>query len=172
MSILKKNLKRLREENNLKISYVAGMFNISPSAVSQWEYLEKGTKPSVETLIVLANLYKTTVEEITTNPKCKSGEILSDKLDLAKLTNIFKLLEKNKSINYAVERAVPSKKAYIFGILFALIEQLDDVDINEVAIDIIGERMNKNEQKNKNKKTVQRAGRSSSGRKNKSKATH
>jgi transcriptional regulator with XRE-family HTH domain len=59
------NLKRLRKEKGWTMRKVAAMVFIRHSAYQKYE--EAKSEPSIETLMRLCKIYKTTFEEITTN---------------------------------------------------------------------------------------------------------
>ncbi len=59
------NLKRLREENHIKISRIQKLLNMSyPQAIYNWENPDDKTLPCLDHLVALAKLYKISLDEI------------------------------------------------------------------------------------------------------------
>lgn len=60
-----KNLKRLREERNLKTSEIQSLFNMTyPQAIYNWENPEKKDLPNIDHLVTLAKFYKVSLDEL------------------------------------------------------------------------------------------------------------
>ena len=59
------NLKRLREENHIKISRIQKLLNMAyPQAIYNWENPNDKTLPCLDHLVALAKLYKISLDEI------------------------------------------------------------------------------------------------------------
>ena len=59
------NLKRLREENHIKISRIQRLLNMAyPQAIYNWENPDDKTLPCLDHLVALAKLYKISLDEI------------------------------------------------------------------------------------------------------------
>lgn len=59
------NLKRLREENHIKISRIQKLLNMAyPQAIYNWENPDDKTLPCLDHLVALAKLYKISLDEI------------------------------------------------------------------------------------------------------------
>ena len=60
-----KNLKRLREERNLKTSKIQSLFNMTyPQAIYNWENPDKKDLPNIDHLVALAKFYKVSLDEL------------------------------------------------------------------------------------------------------------
>lgn len=60
-----KNLKRLREERNLKTSEIQSLFNMTyPQAIYNWENPDKKDLPNIDHLVALAKFYKVSLDEL------------------------------------------------------------------------------------------------------------
>ena len=58
-------LKALREAQHIKVSTLQTIFGLDyPQAIYAWENPERKVLPRLDNLIVLANLYKTSIEEM------------------------------------------------------------------------------------------------------------
>lgn len=135
MTILQKNLKRLFKENSLSLAALSRSFGecdqgITASGIGQWIQDVKPTVPTVERLVILANLLNTTIEELTENPRCKSGAAVSLALNFTTLKKVIEVLENDKTLSYAYDCATTHQRAYIFKLLYSLSE---DIDIEQLA---------------------------------------
>lgn len=53
------NLKKIREDRNIKVSFIQKVFNFEyPQAIYNWENQKEKTLPRLDNLIVLAELYE------------------------------------------------------------------------------------------------------------------
>ena len=131
MTVLSNNIQRLRVERGLTIKYIADQCEVSPAAASQWMQKKNPYTPSIDSLLTLAGIFQTTIEDLVTNPRCKSGEVVSPALNFMIVEHVFKLIEPDSVLSYAFAEASPKKKAYLFGLMYSLLE---DAGIAEVSI--------------------------------------
>lgn len=134
MTILSKNLKRLREHRNLSKEFVAQYCKTSQPAVTQWESEAQGYVPKIDKLLALAGLYKTTIEEMYSNPELVPGEIVSPVLDSKILEKVFRTLDKGENISYAFGKARVKRRAYFFTLLYSLCEEIETNYLDETEV--------------------------------------
>lgn len=142
MTTLSNNIQRLKGEMGISIKYIADKCGVSPAAASQWMQKKNPYTPSLDSLITLAGLFQTTIEELATNPKCKMGEVVSPLLNFLIVEHIFELVEADSTLSYAYHNASPRKRAYMFGLIYSLLE---DSGINGVTTADIFELMQINQ---------------------------
>ena len=135
MTILSNNLKRLREHQNFSKEFLARYCKTTSAAVAQWENTATAYVPKVDKLMALAGLYKTTIEEMYTNPLLVPGEIVSPILDNSILIKVFSTLDNSQIISYAFNRAGVKRRAYFFTLLYSLCKEIttDYLDETEVT---------------------------------------
>jgi len=131
MTILSKNLQRLFKENEFSKACVARQCDSSPASVHQWLTGKSPIVPKPSRLLTLACLLDTTIEELMTNPRCKSGEIVTPKLNILFLEKTLKILASSKTIAYAYDHASHRKQAYMFRLIYSLCEDLGAEEITE-----------------------------------------
>lgn len=166
MTILSKNLQRLFKENKLTKAFISRQCDSSPASVHQWLMNKDPIVPKPSRLLTLACLLDTTIEELMTNPRCKSGEIVTPKLNIVFLEKTLKILASSKTIAYAYEYASLKKQAYMFRLIYSLCEDLGAEQITEddllgrsadTLLPIIGgDADNKNDKKSKKTSTNKR----------------
>lgn len=69
MILLPQNLRYLREKNDYKLEWIAYKVNVSHSTICNYESLK--SQPKLITLILLAELYKVTVDDLLTKDLSK-----------------------------------------------------------------------------------------------------
>ena len=63
VSATSKNIKSLREERGITVSEIQKMFGMeNPQSIYNWENPEKKTLPCIDNLILLAKIYKVTLD--------------------------------------------------------------------------------------------------------------
>lgn len=134
MTTLAKNLKRLREHHNFTKEHIARLCTTTAAAVAQWETLTTAYVPKVNKLLTLALLYKTTIEELYTNPKIVPGEIVSPILDNEILIKVFTTLANSETISYAFDQARVKRRAYFFTLLYSLCKEIEDSYLDETEV--------------------------------------
>ncbi|SCH30822.1 MULTISPECIES: helix-turn-helix domain-containing protein [unclassified Romboutsia] len=82
---LGENLKKLRKENNLSQEQLAEKLNISRQAISKWE--SGKTYPDIENLILLRNIFKTTLDELIIGDSLSEDKIHDVKSEQLKKHN-------------------------------------------------------------------------------------
>ena len=71
-----RKLKRLRKERNISISELQKIFNFTyPQAIYKWEDPAKKTLPTLDNLVVLANFYKVSIDELIVIKSVKMEEL-------------------------------------------------------------------------------------------------
>ena len=161
MTTLSNNIQRLKDDKGYSIKFIADQCGVSPAAASQWMQKKNPYVPSIDSLLTLAGLFQVTIEDLVTNPKCKSGDVITPVLNFIIVEHIFKLVEPDSVLRYAFDEAAPKKKAYMFGLMYSLFEE---TGIAKVTIADVLETMSMNQDaasakpaKRKNSKgTIQR----------------
>lgn len=123
MTTLSKNIKNLRLQRKLTQTKFGKLFNVSGSAVSQWEAVVDPTTPDLDILYAMALEFQTTIEQLVYNANLSEEPTLSPALDNTVLAKLFTLLDKEQSLNYAFEMAPPRMRAYLFAVVYGFIEE-------------------------------------------------
>lgn len=134
MTTLAKNLKRLREHHNFTKEHIARLCSTTAAAVAQWETLSTAYVPKVDKLLALALVYKTTIEELYTNPNLVPGEIVSPILDNENLIKVFATLANSETISYAFDKASVKRRAYFFTLLYSLCKEIETSYLDETEV--------------------------------------
>ena len=134
MTTLAKNLKRLREHHNFTKEHIARLCSTTAAAVAQWETLSTAYVPKVDKLLALALLYRTTIEELYSNPKIVPGEIVSPILDNENLIKVFTTLANSEVISYAFDNASVKRRAYFFTLLYSLCKEIETSYLDETEV--------------------------------------
>lgn len=130
MTIISKNLKRLFREHGYSKAEISRICKregspISAAGVHHWVEEVNPLIPKTDKLIILAGLFRTTVDELLTNPNCKAGEAVSSMLNFHVLEKVIALLENHKILSYAYDNGSHYEKAYMFGLLYSLCEDIE-----------------------------------------------
>lgn len=135
MTILAKNLKKLREHRKLTKEFVASFCGTSQSAVSQWELDgDRAYIPRLDKLMALAGLYKTTVDEMYNNPNLEPCDLLSAGLDSNVLEKVFLTIDNAETLSYAYEKASVKRRVYLFTLLYSLCEEITSNYLDETEV--------------------------------------
>ena len=134
MTIISKNLKRLFKEHELSFAEVGRQCNTSASSVTQWIQPIKPIIPRPDKLLIIAGLLHTTIEELMTNPRCKSGEVVSSKLDIRILEKTIGTFANNELLAYAYDNANIKQRAYMFNLLYSLCETTGSKEIDSAEL--------------------------------------
>ena len=71
-----KNLKALRESLGIAVSEIQKMFGMeNPQSVYNWENSERKTLPCIDNLVMLAEIYKVTLDELIVIKEDDSAEL-------------------------------------------------------------------------------------------------
>lgn len=129
--------KQLRKDKDLTQDQIAGIFHISPQAVSRWE--TGATYPDIEILPHLAIFFKVTVDELLGTEKIRGEEKAKEYIrDIRNLLNSGKIYD-------AIELARKAEKEYPLnsGFQYHLIQALraDGSQKHKDEIIAIGERI-------------------------------
>ena len=105
-----KAVEKINADANIDVVEVSSLYvtppwgdTQQPDFVNAVAKVDTGLKP--EALLVLAGLFQTTIEELMTNPRAKSGEIVSPMLNNIFLAKVLNLLEEDNNLTYAYKNA-------------------------------------------------------------------
>ena len=129
LTTLAKNIKNLRKANNFTQETLGTECGVSGSAVSQWES-SSPTQPEVDHLLTMAGLFKVTVEQLVLSDDLEPASTLSSELNNQTLEKVFILLDRHPAIDKLLSTSNTKKRTYMFGLVYALCE---DMDINDLA---------------------------------------
>lgn len=135
MTILSKNIRRFREQKKLTQDSLGQRLKVTASAVAQWEKVTDPTTPDIHTIYALAMEFNTTIENLVYSDDPATMPITTA-LNNALLLKLFSILDKNKSLNYAFEKASPRMKSYLFALLYGFVEE--GVSLGQTDAEIIG----------------------------------
>ena len=75
VSATSKNLKSLREGRGITVSEIQNMFGMeNPQSIYNWENPERKTLPCIDNLVLLAEIYKVTLDELIVIKEYDSAE--------------------------------------------------------------------------------------------------
>lgn len=95
---LPENLKYLLTVHNMNNTDLANRLNISPQAVGKWLNPNNDALPSIENLIIIADIFGTTLDEIlTTNIQTKEGAKEKDMTVPERIDSAIMALERLKN---------------------------------------------------------------------------
>lgn len=114
------NIKEMRKKHNLTQEQIAQYLNTTHQTYNNYE-LGK-TQPSIETLIKLANLFNTSIDNIV-------GRENENEIDISALSN--KKIEFIKELVNVPDNMISELQAYLKGMQYAEKERQDI--INEIA---------------------------------------
>ena len=76
VSATSKNLKSLRERRGITVSEIQKMFGMeNPQSIYNWENPERKTLPCIDNLVLLAEIYKVTLDELIVIKEDDSAEL-------------------------------------------------------------------------------------------------
>ena len=76
VSATSKNLKSLREKRDITVSEIQNMFGMeNPQSIYNWENPERKTLPCIDNLVLLAEIYKVTLDELIVIKEDDSAEL-------------------------------------------------------------------------------------------------
>ena len=90
-----KNLKSLREGRGISVSEIQNMFGMeNPQSIYNWENPERKTLPCIDNLVLLAKIYKVTLDELIVIKEDDSAELRYAKFKEKQFQKRYNQLEK------------------------------------------------------------------------------
>ena len=159
MTKLSNNIRTLRKKNKMTQDFLGSACSVSGAAVSQWEAKTDPTEPETNHLLTMGGLFKVTVEQLVYSDDVENCTTMSTELDNNTLEKVFNLLHQNTLIDKTFSKANIKRKTYMFGLLYALCEDMDDSELAETngllaMIGLSSEDENINEPKKKKPTSV------------------
>jgi len=134
MTTLSNNIRSMRKLSGLTQDVLGKACGVSGSAVSQWEANDNPTMPEIDHLLTMSGLFKITVEQLVHADDLENCQTLSASLDNEVLEKVFHLLSVNPSVDNALLKANIKRKTYMFGLLYAICEDIDAPDIENTQL--------------------------------------